>query len=60
VLTPWGVIYDETEGLIILANFGLVQEAFENPDLATDREHRRGRCRPGEPSLPAAAEKARL
>lgn len=36
-----GVIYDETEGLTLLANSRLVQEAFENPDLATDREHRR-------------------
>jgi hypothetical protein len=28
------------EGLTILDNFGLVQEAFESPDPATDREHR--------------------
>jgi Domain of unknown function (DUF6398) len=34
------VICDETEGLMFLANFGLVQEAFENPGLAADREHR--------------------
>jgi hypothetical protein len=34
------LICDETEGLMFLANFRLVQEAFENPDLAADREHR--------------------
>ncbi len=31
--------YDEREGLMFLANFGLVQEAFENPGLAVGREH---------------------
>jgi hypothetical protein len=31
---------DETEGLMFLANFVLVREAFENPGLATDSEHR--------------------
>lgn len=31
--------YDEIEGLMFLANFGLVQEAFENPRLAAGREH---------------------
>ena len=35
-----GLICDETEGLTLLANFSLVQEAFENPGLAADREHR--------------------
>jgi hypothetical protein len=34
------VICDETEGLMFLANFGLVREAFENPGLAAEREHR--------------------
>jgi len=32
--------YDETEDLTFLANFGLVREAFENPGLAADSEHR--------------------
>jgi hypothetical protein len=36
-----GVIYDEVEGLNYFANFGLVQAAFANPELAADREHRR-------------------
>lgn len=35
------LICDETEGLAFLANFRLVQEAFENPELAADREHER-------------------
>jgi Domain of unknown function (DUF6398) len=34
------LICDETEGLMYLANFRLVQEAFENPGLAADPEHR--------------------
>jgi hypothetical protein len=34
------VICDETEGLMFLASFGLVREAFENPGLAADRENR--------------------
>ncbi len=34
------LICDETEGLMFLANFSLVQEAFENPRLAADRAHR--------------------
>jgi Domain of unknown function (DUF6398) len=34
------VICDETEGLMFLANFGLVREAFEDPGLAAEREHR--------------------
>jgi hypothetical protein len=33
------LICDETEGLMFLANFSLVQGAFENPGLA-DQEHR--------------------
>lgn len=32
--------YDETEGLMFLANFVLVREAFEDPGLAADSEHR--------------------
>jgi len=32
--------YDETEGLMFLADFALVREAFENPELAADRDHR--------------------
>lgn len=32
--------YDETEGLTFLANFALVREAFEDPGLAADSEHR--------------------
>ena len=32
--------YDETEGLMFLANFVLVREAFESPGLAADSEHR--------------------
>jgi hypothetical protein len=31
---------DETEGLVFLANFGLVREAFGDPGLAADSEHR--------------------
>ena len=31
---------DETEGLMFLANFALVREAFESPGLAADSEHR--------------------
>jgi len=34
------LICDETEGLVFLANFSLVREAFEDPGLAADREHR--------------------
>jgi len=32
--------YDETEGLMFLANFVLVHEAFEDPGLAANPEHR--------------------
>ena len=32
--------YDEKEGLMFLANFVLVREAFENPGLAADQAHR--------------------
>jgi hypothetical protein len=32
--------YDETEGLMFLANIVLVREAFEDPGLAADSEHR--------------------
>jgi hypothetical protein len=36
-----GVVYDEEEGLTFLAEFGLVQEVFEDPRLLADRDHRR-------------------
>ena len=36
-----GVLYDEVDGLNYFANFGLVQAAFADPELAADREHRR-------------------
>ena len=32
--------YDETEGLVLLGNFALVREAFEDPGLAANPEHR--------------------
>jgi hypothetical protein len=32
--------YDETEGLVFLGNFALVREAFEDPGLAANPEHR--------------------
>ena len=32
--------YDETEGLMFLADFVLVREAFEDPGLAAESEHR--------------------
>lgn len=35
------VIYDDEEGLTYLAEFGLVEEAFDNPELAAHRRHRR-------------------
>ena len=34
-----GLIYDEVEGLHFLADFGLVQEAFADPSLPSDRRH---------------------
>jgi hypothetical protein len=34
------LVYDETEGLTFLANFALVREAFEDPGLAANAEHR--------------------
>jgi hypothetical protein len=34
------LIYDETEGLVFLASFVLVREAFEDPGLAADSGHR--------------------
>jgi hypothetical protein len=34
------VIYDEDEGLTYLADFGLVEAAFDNPALASQRAHR--------------------
>ncbi|MDO8670040.1 MAG: hypothetical protein Q7O66_01240 [Dehalococcoidia bacterium] len=35
-----GVIYDEVDGLNYLTNFGLVEEVFANPSLASHRQHR--------------------
>lgn len=35
-----GLIYDEAEGLNFLAEFGLVEEAFDDPRLLADRDHR--------------------
>ena len=32
--------YDDTEGLVFLGNFALVREAFEDPGLAANPEHR--------------------
>jgi len=34
------LVCDETEGLMFLGNFALVREAFEDPGLAADPEHR--------------------
>ncbi len=36
-----GLIYDEVEGLTFLAGFRRVEEAFEDPRLLADRDHRR-------------------
>jgi len=35
-----GVIYDEVEGLTYLADFGPFQQAFEDPELLTQRRYR--------------------
>lgn len=35
-----GVIYDEVEGLAFLLDFGRVEAAFANPELAANRQHR--------------------
>jgi hypothetical protein len=35
-----GVIYDEVDGLNFLADFGRVEEAFADPELASERRHR--------------------
>lgn len=51
-----GVVFDQVEGLHFLAGFGLVQEAFTNPELAADRVHRQavlGYLK--EPSIPPLA-----
>ncbi len=37
----FGAIYDEVEGLGFFAKFGLVAEAFANPELATRQPYRR-------------------
>lgn len=34
------VIYDELEGLNVFYEYGLVEDAFANPELATERRHR--------------------
>lgn len=34
-----GVIYDEIEGMVFLRNFGLVEEAFADPETLRDRRH---------------------
>jgi hypothetical protein len=34
------VVYDEVEGLNFYKDYGLVDAAFANPELAKDREHR--------------------
>lgn len=34
------VVYDDEEGLTYLAEFGLVEAAFADPELAADRRHR--------------------
>lgn len=34
-----GVLYDETEGMLFFRNFGVVEEAFADPDAMTDRRH---------------------
>ncbi len=34
------VIYDELEGLNVFYEYGLVEEAFANPELAAERQHR--------------------
>lgn len=36
-----GVVYDGEEGLTFLADFGLVDEVFEDPRLLADRDYRR-------------------
>lgn len=36
-----GMIYDQVEGLMLLPEFGLVEEAFDDPRLLADRDHRR-------------------
>lgn len=35
-----GIVYDEVEGFNFFAEFGLLEEAFANPALASDRRHR--------------------
>src|SRR5207342_2685540 len=34
------IIYDEAEGMLFLRNFGLLEEAFGDPQLAASRRHR--------------------
>ncbi|MGH2618868.1 MAG: hypothetical protein ACRDJC_26870 [Thermomicrobiales bacterium] len=35
-----GIIYDEVDGLSFYTDFGVVEETFANPALASDRRHR--------------------
>lgn len=35
-----GVLYDEVEGMLFLRNFGLLDEAFADPELAASPRHR--------------------
>jgi hypothetical protein len=34
-----GIIYDETDGFVVLPEYGMLREMFANPALAADREH---------------------
>lgn len=34
-----GVLYDEVEGMMFFRNFGIVEEAFADPDTVTDQRH---------------------
>lgn len=34
-----GVIYDETDGFVVLPEYGMLRAMFANPALAADREH---------------------
>lgn len=36
-----GIMYPETEGLIMLGEYGAVREAFDDPELIRDKSHRR-------------------
>jgi len=34
-----GIIYDETDGFIVVPEYGMLRDMFANPALAADREH---------------------